>query len=200
METWLQQLIEWLPEGGLYLVLLLFIAFFESLPIIGLLVPGSTLVVLAGFLTVHGKGSLPLVIIFCTVGALVGDLVSYWTGARMGKHLLGRKSFRKRKKLITRSQNFFVEHGGKSLFFARFLGPLRGITPFIAGGARMEPGPVINYTLISAVLWGISYPGIGYLGGASWEYTQDLTTRFGLLIGLALIIAISHALLVRKTK
>lgn len=200
MESWLQQLLEWLPEGNSYLALLLFVTFFESLPIIGLLMPGSTLVVLAGFLTVHGKGSLPLLIIFCTLGALFGDLISYWLGGRLGAQLLTKKSFRKRRKLIKQAETFFVGHGGKSLFFARFLGPFRGITPFIAGGARMKPGLFFNYTLLSAVLWGIAYPGIGFLGGASWEYAQDLTTRFGLLIGLVLIVTIIHTLLKRKTK
>ena len=200
MENWLQQIVEWLPEGHSYLALLLFITFFESLPIIGLLMPGSTLIVLAGFLTVHGKGSLPLLIIFCTVGAFCGDLISYWVGGRMGGQLLLKKSFRKRQAITKQAEAFFIEHGGKSLFFARFLGPFRGITPFIAGGARMKPGPFFNYSLISAVLWGITYPGIGYLGGASWQYAQNLTTRLGLLIGLALAVTVIHALLVRKMR
>lgn len=200
MESLLQQLMEWLPEGGSYLALLLFVTFFESLPIIGLIMPGSTVVVLAGFLTVHGKGSLPLLILFCTIGAITGDLISYWIGGRLGAKLMTRKSFRKRWKLIKHAEGFFIEHGGKSLFFARFLGPLRGITPFIAGGARMQPGPFFNYTLISGILWGIAYPGVGFLGGASWQYAQSLTTRFGLLIGLALLVTIVHTLLKRKTK
>jgi len=200
VESWLQQLLEWLPEGNVYFILLLLITFFESLPIIGLLMPGSTLVVLAGFLTVHGKGSLLLLFIFCTLGALLGDLISFWIGGRMGEQLLTRKSFLKRRHLFVQAETFFAEHGGKSLFFARFLGPFRGITPFIAGGARMKPAQFFNYTLISAILWGIVYPGIGFLGGASWEYAQDLTTRLGLLIGLALLVTIIHVLLTRKTK
>jgi len=200
MESWLQQLMGWLPEGNTYLVLLLLITFLESLPIIGLLMPGSTLVVLAGFLTVHGKGSLQLLFVFCTLGAFFGDLTSYWIGGRLGEQFLNKKSFLKRKKTIKLAEAFFIEHGGKSLFFARFLGPLRGITPFIAGGARMKPWLFFNYTLVSAVLWGIVYPGIGFLGGASWEYAQDLTTRLGLLIGLAMAVTIIHALLRRKTK
>ncbi|PLX89808.1 MAG: hypothetical protein C0619_10505 [Desulfuromonas sp.] len=199
MENWLQQLLEWLPAGYGYLALLMFIAFFESLPIIGLLMPGSTLIVLAGFLTVHGKSSLILLILVCIIGAFIGDLTSYWLGSRLGPILLTRKSFRRRKNMIHKAQLFFMEHGGKSLFFARFLGPFRGITPFVAGGARMLPGPFFNYTLISAILWGISYPGLGFLGGASWKHAQDLTTRFGLLIGLALIVTLIHLKLKHKT-
>lgn len=199
MEIWLQNVLQWLPEGLTYLTLLMFIAFFESLPVIGLLMPGSTLIVLAGFLTVQGKSTLVPLILSCGIGALIGDLTSYWLGGRLGTSLLQRKSFRKRKIMIQRAQLFFHEHGGKSLFFARFLGPLRGITPFVAGSAHMPPGPFFRYTLISTVLWGIAYPGIGFLGGASWEYAQDLTTRFGLIIGLALLITVIHTLLKRKT-
>lgn len=199
MESWLQQLLEWLPDGKLYQALLFLVAFFESLPAIGLLMPGSTLVVFAGFLVVHGKGTLLPMMFFCALGALLGDLISYWLGARMGTRLLLRGPFRKRRKLVREAKLFFIEHGGKSLFFARFLGPLRGITPFIAGSAHMRPAPFFNYTLISAILWGISYPGIGFLGGASWEYAQDLSTRFGLLLGLALAVTVIHVLLKRKT-
>lgn len=198
MESLLQQLMGWLPDGMPYLALLFFITFFESLPIIGLIMPGSTLVVFAGFLIVHGKGSLLPLILFCTIGAFLGDLISYWIGGRMGTRLLLRSPFRKRRKLVRQANIFFIEHGGKSLFFARFLGPLRGITPFIAGSAHMKPGLFVTYTLISSILWGIAYPGVGFLGGASWEYAQGLSTRFGLVIGLALIVTICHTLLKRK--
>ena len=55
MEVWIQQVVEVLPDGTPYLLILFLIAFSESLPMIGLLMPGSTLVVLAGFLCVPQK-------------------------------------------------------------------------------------------------------------------------------------------------
>jgi len=190
--SWLQQLIEILPEGNLYLLLLFVIALLESLPIVGLAMPGSTLILLAGFLAAHGKGSMPPVILITTLGALIGDLLSYWIGARFGTPLLNRNSFKKHRKLVNQAELFFAVHGGKSIFFARFLGPIRGLTPFIAGLARMPQKSLALYALISAILWGISYPGVGFLGGASWQKAQSLGSRLGMIILLALVVTVLH--------
>lgn len=200
MEAWLQQLVQMLPQGSSYYLLLLLIAFSESLPMIGLLMPGSTLIVLAGFLVFQGKGNY-LPILFCTAsGALLGDLLSFWLGNHFGSKILQMRSFRKHRRLVKQSEQFFCTHGGKSIFFARFLGPIRGITPFIAGLSNMPGRPFTCYALISAVLWGISYPGLGYLGGASWQRAESLTARFGLLILLGLAVTVIHYRLRRSLK
>ena len=200
MEIWLQQIVELLPEGGIYYLLLFLIAFSESLPMIGLLMPGSTLVVLAGFLAFHGKGMFIPILLSTALGSLLGDLLSFWLGARFGSRMLTLKSFRKHHRLVQQSERFFCDHGGKSIFFARFLGPIRGITPFIAGLSNM-PGKLFStYALVSAILWGISYPGLGYLGGVSWQKAQSLSTKFGALILLALVVTIIHYWLRRSLK
>jgi len=200
MEAWLQQFVQLLPAGAGYYLLLFLIAFCESLPIIGLLMPGSTLIVLAGFLAFNGKGLFFPIFISTTLGALLGDLLSCWLGGHFGGKMLTLKSFRKHHKLIQQSERFFCEHGGKSIFFARFLGPIRGITPFIAGLSKMSARAFCLYALISAILWGLAYPGLGYLGGVSWEQAQSLTSRFGLLIFLALIVTVIHYWLRRSLK
>ncbi len=192
MEDWLRQIIELLPSGASYLLLMFLIAFFESLPMIGLLMPGSTLVVLAGFLVIQGKGAL-LPLMLCTaLGALLGDLLSFWLGGHFGARLLHTRSFQKHHSLIQQSERFFYNHGGKSIFFARFLGPIRGITPFIAGLSKMSGRSMSLYAVISAILWGICYPGLGYLGGASWQQAQSLSARFGLIIIAALAVTVLH--------
>ncbi len=190
METWLQQIIQALPDGASYYLLLFFIAFSESLPMIGLLMPGSTLVVLAGFLAYSGKGLFVPIMLCTAFGALLGDLLSYWLGDHFGSRMLAMNSFRKHHRLVKQSEKFFCTHGGKSLFFARFLGPIRGITPFIAGLSNMSSKALCFYTFISAILWGICYPGLGYLGGVSWQKAQSYSTRFGLLVALALAVII----------
>ena len=192
MEQWLQQLMQYLPEGGDYLLVMFLIAFAESTPMIGLIVPGSTLIVFAGFLVLKGKGTLTLLIAVTTWGALLGDLFSFWLGLHYGSKLLQLSSFQKHHKLIKQAEQFFVNHGGKSIFFARFLGPIRGITPFIAGLSGMKKQPFFGYTLISAILWGICYPGIGYLGGHSWQQAQSLSVKFSLIIGVILLAVIVH--------
>ena len=192
MAEWLQQIVELLPDGYLYLLLLFLIAFCESLPMVGLLMPGSTLVVLAGFLAFQGKGALLSLMIASACGALLGDLISYWLGGHFGSRFLATRSFQKHQKLIKQAELFLHSHGGKSIFFARFLGPIRGITPFIAGLTKTPGRAFCRYSLISAILWGLAYPGLGFLGGASWQQAQSLSARFGLLVLLALLVTFLH--------
>jgi len=192
MEAWTQQILMYLPEGSKYYALIFFVALAESLPVAGLIVPGSTIIVLAGFLIVAGKGNLASLILVAGIGALFGDLLSLWLGKRYGGVFLRMRFFRRRRKMIRYAQKFFVRHGGKSLFFARFLGPIRGIVPFVAGMSQMPQRAASIYILISSVLWGISYPGLGYLGGSSLQQAQTLGARFGLAIFVLLLVFIVH--------
>ncbi len=200
MEYWLQQFIEILPVGTPYLLVLLIVSFTESLPLIGLIIPGSTLVVFAGFLVLHGKCSLLLLMLVTSSGALLGDLISFWLGLKYGSKLLKLRSFQNHHHLIKQAEYFFVNHGGKSIFFARFIGPIRGMTPFIAGLSGMPEKLLVRYALISAILWGICYPGLGYLGGSSWENAQSLSARFGLILFAILIATILHTWVKRTFK
>jgi membrane-associated protein len=191
MEEWLKNLLTWLPNGGMYYALLATVAWFEAVILVGWLLPGSVLVIGAGFLVIHGQGALLPLMVATGVGALVGDLTSYILGARLGSWLVHKGPLRRRLGMVRKAEVFFAEHGGKSLFFGRFLGPLRGTIPFVAGGARMRPGTFLPYTIVSCILWGIAYPGIGFLGGASWQQVQKVSGRFSLLIGLLLVLLIA---------
>ncbi len=192
MESWIQHILMFLPAGSKYHFLLFFVAFAESLPVAGLLVPGSTIIVLAGFLVVAGKGSLATLILIAGLGALFGDLFSLWLGKRYGNIFLRMRFFRRRRTMVRYAQKFFLTHGGKSLFFARFLGPIRGIVPFIAGMSQMPGRAATGYILISSILWGICYPGLGYLGGSSLQQAQTMGARFGLVVLLLLLIVLIH--------
>jgi membrane protein DedA with SNARE-associated domain/membrane-associated phospholipid phosphatase len=198
MESILETLFSWLPVGWSYYFLLFTVTFLESIVMVGLLVPGSTMIVFAGFLAAHGQGELLPVIIISVLGALAGDIGSFLLGARSGPQVRHSRLFKKRSHLFRKAELFFVAHGGKSLFFGRFMGPLRGMVPFVAGCTRMSPGHFLIYTLISSAMWGLVYPGLGYLGAASWQQIQRLTGRLSLLIGLLLVLFILNGLFWKK--
>lgn len=198
MDAWLQNLFAWLPQGLPYYALLALIAFLESVPAVGVIVPGSILTVFVGFLALHGKGDIVSVMIAASVGALLGDIFTYVVGARLGPRISRWKFFRRRKKLLHRAELFFVDHGGKSVLLGRFIGPLRGLIPFVAGYARMSPAIFALYSVASASLWGIAYPGVGYLGGASWQRVQIWAGRFTLLLVLLLSLFVLNALFWKK--
>ncbi len=198
MQLFLENIVSLLPGGGLYYLLIGTIALLESIVLVGLLVPGSTLVLLVGFLAAHGKGDVTTIAISAFTGALIGDMCSYVLGSRFGTRLLHSKLFRKRRSLIKKAELFFVSHGGKSLFLGRFAGPLRGSIPFVAGCSGMRPGAFFNNTLLSCILWGIVYPGLGYFGAASWKKVQLLTGQFSLLLATLVVIFIVNSLFWKK--
>jgi undecaprenyl-diphosphatase len=48
----------------------------------------------------------------------------------------------------------------------------------------MRPLPFLGWALFSGLLWGVVYPGIGYLGGTSWAMARGLSGGAGVLISL----------------
>jgi membrane protein DedA with SNARE-associated domain len=198
MEHWLQEIFNLIPGGGLFIAAVFLIAFLEALVGVGLIMPGSVLTVFSGWLAFQGKAPIEAIIAAAACGALVGDLLSYWLGARFGIHLWEWQLLKKRQNLLRLTEIFFIEHGAKSVFFGRFLGPIRGLVPFVAGASQMRPLKFTLYSVISGILWGISYPGLGFLGGTSWQRAETLTGRLGLLIVLALVTCLLLTWLRRK--
>jgi undecaprenyl-diphosphatase len=194
MESWLQHLFSWLPSGVFFYALIGLISFIESLALIGIFFPGSVLIVFAGFLCANGKGEFAILFIWATVGSISGDLLSYLVGARMGESLLARPAFRKRKELVRKAERFFYEHGGKSVLAGRFVGFLRPFIPFIAGSARMRPLLFALYAVVSGILWGFAYPGLGYFFGTSWQQVRLWSGRLSLLVAILVGLFILNAI------
>ncbi|MGK2906374.1 MAG: DedA family protein [Desulfuromonadales bacterium] len=190
MEQWLLNIFEFLPGGMLFAAAVFVIAFLEALVGIGLLMPGSVLTVFSGWMAYQGKAPITAIMAAAALGAVSGDLLSYWLGARFSARIWRWRLLQKRQNLLRLTEVFFLENGGKGVFFGRFLGPIRGLVPFIAGASKMRPAVFSSYAIISGILWGISYPGLGYLGGASWQRAETLAGRLGLLIMLVLIVTL----------
>jgi undecaprenyl-diphosphatase len=190
MEAWFQNLFQLLPDGAFYYSLIGVVAFLESLVAAGVIIPGSSLIVFTGFLALHGRGEIITIILVAVTGAFLGDMFSFWLGARFGQRLLFTKLFQKRKHLLRRAETFFANHGGKSVFFGRFVGPVRGFIPFVAGSAQMNPRAFTLYAIISAILWGLAYPGLGYLAGYSWKNVETWTTRITILSAIVAVAAL----------
>lgn len=194
MEAWLNNFVNMIPIGGLYYTIIGLLVFIDSLAFIGILYPGGLLIVFTGFLAANGKGDLVTLASISAICAFAGDLLSYVIGARAGGAIMQRPWFKRRENLLHKAQLYFAGHGGKSVFVGRFVGFLRPFIPFIAGSARMNPYAFILYAFVSALLWGIVTPGLGYLCGASWQMVQVWSGRFSLLFLLLATIFILNAI------
>lgn len=164
---------------GYWVVLLISLA--ESLAFVGVLVPGTTIVILTGFLASKGVFDLGDLVWFVMIGAILGDGLSFYLGQR------GTQLVRPESKLFTASRmqkafQFFHRHGGKSVFFGRFVGPMRAVIPFIAGMSRMNMREFLLWNMSSALGWAVSYLLLGYFFGHAWQAIETWSTRFSLLL------------------
>jgi len=143
--------------------LFLILAFIESAPFIGLVIPGATFITIGGLLASQGYLNVFDVIIFAAIGAILGDFFSYFLG-RWSENWI------KRKKIINPTilkygENFFKRYGDKSVFFGRFFGPVRAIIPFIAGISKMKMRPFVLWNILGSIGWAALNVSFGYFSG-----------------------------------
>jgi len=154
MEDLARQLLDFIQTHQHWAIAVMFVtAFGESFAFLGLLFPGTSLLVAAGALI--KTGSLPLwpILIGAVLGAVLGDMVSYWIGRRFGGRLIGIWPFKRNPELLAGGIQFFHRHGGKSVFIGRFFGPVRAVVPLAAGIMQMSPRLFWITNVTSALIW-----------------------------------------------
>lgn len=147
-------LIEFIKTHQDWAIAVMFVtAFGESFALLGLLFPGTALLVAAGALIKSGSLSLWPIVIGAVLGAVFGDTVSFWIGRRFGGRLAGIWPFTRNPDLLAGGIGFFHRHGGKSVFIGRFFGPVRAIIPLAAGILGMQPRLFWIANVTSALIW-----------------------------------------------
>jgi membrane protein DedA with SNARE-associated domain len=186
---WTQELVGWLnanPGWGFGIVLL--VSFFESLVLIGILLPG--IVILFGVGTLVGLGVMELVPIWiaASIGAFLGDFLSYLLGHRFRGHLLDIWPFSRYPGMMERGTRFFHAHGAKSIMAGRFIGPLRPIIPAVGGMMGMKPGRFLLVDVLACVSWAPAFLLPGLLFGASLEVASEYTGRLTVILVILLVV------------
>lgn len=196
----IEPLLHWLNAHPYWAGFVAFvICFSESLAIVGLLIPGVVAMTAIGALV--GSGVIPFwdTMIGAVMGAVSGDTVSYFLGRYYHERIQDVWPFRRFPQLIHKGRNFFEKHGGKSLFLGRFAGPVRAITPVIAGMMNMKPLRFLIVSFLSSVAWAPSYmlPGFA-IGAASQGLSPAATTHLFILIILVIIILWATSWIIRR--
>ena len=191
MDEWIKHTLPQFSPGFLYYLILCGVTLAEGVPVVGLFVPGGIFCGSAGALAFHGHGEMVYVCFAAAIGAISGDYISYASGARSVSWVIKRVQKGRFLRFLRRAQMFFGKHGGKSLLLARFMGPVRGFVPFVAGGAHMRPRDFCVYTVSGGILWGMVYPGVGYVGIktlAPINISISTIAILGLCLGLVVLI------------
>lgn len=151
--------------GGLLVVAV--IIFAEAGLLIGFFLPGDTLLFPAGFFAAQGKLPLAGVLLAAFLGSVIGNEVGYIIGQKTGPRVFRKKDgIVFRREYITRANEFYEKHGGKTIILARFLPILRTFAPLVAGVGTMDRKRFTLYNIIGAAGWVTSVVLLGYWLGS----------------------------------
>ena len=184
-----------------YLVIFLAAAL-ECAAFVGLLVPGESLMLASGFFSQQGLLQLDAVLVVSFLGAIIGDNIGYQLGCRLGREWLlhhGRR-FGLKPARVARAEEFFSRHGGKAVFFGRFIGFARALVPFVAGASRMPFRQFLGYNALGAALWSVGFVLLGYFLGASWRVAERWIGRTSMILGGIIVLIIGGAWLWRRRR
>jgi membrane protein DedA with SNARE-associated domain len=174
--------VEMYPHLAYGLVLLL--AFSESLPVLGAVVPGTAIIVGLAALVPSGVLKLSPLLVAALIGAMIGDGLSFWLGHRYHEQILTRWPFRRYPQLIERSEAFFKKHGGKSVFLARFTPGVRAFVPLVAGMLKMPVGRFYISNILSALIWAPLHILPGVALGAYVHSAGEAAVRLAILVAV----------------
>ncbi|MFV1973810.1 MAG: VTT domain-containing protein, partial [Thiohalobacterales bacterium] len=187
MDGLLQEVLTWISQHPMLSGLSIFvISLLESLVVVGLLIPGAFLLFGVGALIATGALQLYPTLAWTITGALAGDGISFLIGRHYHQRLRVVWPFNRYPALVNRGIDFFHRHGGKSVFMARFVGPVRPIVPAIAGMMDMPVTRFLLVDTIASILWAPAYILPGMVFGASLGLAAEVAGR---LVVLLLIVA-----------
>lgn len=175
------------------------LAFIESAPFIGVFLPGATLISIGGFLASQGLLNVWDIILFATIGAILGDVVSYALGRWGGNWIKNKKIINH--KILNHGERFFKKYGNKSIFLGRFFGPIRAIIPFIAGISKMKEGPFIFWNVLSSIGWAMLNVFAGYFSGTLIiSIFKKWSNRLTLILIIIFIISLFYWIIKKKNQ
>ena len=139
-----------------------------------------------------------LVVIFATLGAIIGALINYYLALWLGRPIVHKFAESKFGKLcllssekITKAEDYFVKHGRSSTFVGRLVPGIRQLISIPAGLAKMPLLPFIFFTTLGAVVWNIILAVLGYLAHGKADLISKYSSELSyILLGLGILFVI----------
>jgi membrane-associated protein len=141
--------------------LLFLIVFCETGLVVTPFLPGDSLLFAVGALAAQGLLRIEIIIPLLMAAAIIGDNLNYWIGRKSGAWIVTQRWFKR--DYLTKTEHFFVKHGGRAIVIARFVPIMRTFAPFTAGFGQMHYPRFLLFSVGGGLLW---VAGISMLGFA----------------------------------
>jgi membrane-associated protein len=196
--SWLIEFILHLDSNLTYMIdqygpwvyaILFLVVFCETGLVVFPFLPGDSLIFAAGALAVaYGSFNVWALYIIFVSAAIIGDTVNYWMGHYVGPKVFRQESSRLfKKKYLDDAHAFYLKHGSKTIFLARFIPIIRTFAPFVAGVGSMEYRKFIIYNIVGAFAWVSIFLGLGYMFGDLPAVKENITFLFIAIIIISFV-------------
>jgi membrane protein DedA with SNARE-associated domain len=155
----------------------------------GIPLPGETALIFFGVLASKGSYSVEAVIAVAAAAAIIGDNLGYWVIGRIG----GRALFRRNRlvkrwsdRVLPRAERIMNRHGGKTVFFGRFVAVLRFTAAWVAGLGRMPWWRFLFWNASGGIVWATAVGLVAFYGGKA---AADAITKYG-IYAAAVVVAL----------
>ncbi len=137
--------------------------------------------------------NIALVVLFATLGALLGAIINYCLAYFLGRPFIywfvetrfGRMCMLSKEKVI-KAEDYFVKHGNISTFIGRLIPGIRQLISIPAGLAKMNLSSFIAYTFLGAAIWNVVLAVVGYVAHGNKELIAEYAHVLSyVLLGLA---------------
>jgi membrane protein DedA with SNARE-associated domain len=183
----------------LYLVAAL-LAFAEAAILVGVVLPGETALLVAGYFCHEHVLNLWIMIPVAVIAAIAGDSVGFEFGRKFGPALrrsrLGQFVGESRWQTADR---FLHRHGGKAVLLGRMTALLRALMPSMAGMSGMHYPTFLLWNAVGGVLWGSGCVVLGYVFASALHRVEQYLTWAPLAV-LAIVVVAAVVLHVRRRR
>lgn len=194
----MEELYNWIAQNMNYGVITLFMAVESSfIPF-----PSEIIIIPAAYLAINqGTLSLPLIILYGTIGAIIGAMINYGLAYWLGRPIIHKFADTKVSHMllidrpgVEKAEKYFADHGAIGTFVGRLIPAIRQLISIPAGLAKMNIGSFIFYTFLGAGIWNTVLAGLGAFFGKRIpeEVLIEQVQRYSGYVkaGLAVIIAV----------
>ncbi len=187
---WVQEVIERLGAIGVALLVILENVFPP--------IPSEIVLPFAGFVAQRGDGSVVLMIVAATVGAVVGALILYYVAALIGPVRLGvfiakfGKWFGVKPADLMRAEQWFDRHAVAAVLLGRCVPLIRSVVSVPAGFRRMPLVPFIAYTALGSAVWNTVLIGAGAVLGNQWEKVEPYVAVLQWLVLATIVLLLAR--------
>jgi membrane-associated protein len=164
---------------------------FETSILVGLVVPGDSIVIVAAT-GVVGPLEFVSLVVAVVIGALAGESIGFALGRHFGPRIrasrLGRRIGEQH---WVRAENYLDRRGGIAVFVSRFLPVLHSLIPLTVGMSSMPYRRFMRWTVPACVLWALAYVSVGSLAAGSYRELSDQLHYAGyIFVGVIVVFAL----------